>query len=86
LIIFKTNERLVDHADGPFDLSEIRIEPESNRQLDQSFEKGLIGIFGFLIEPFPSLMGLEKSTVIKQTYALSQTSIHDITANSDILT
>ena len=58
-IVFEANQRVVDHAHRPLDLSEIGIEPERDRQLDQSFEKGLIGIFGFLIELFQCLMGLK---------------------------
>src|SRR4030095_9401022 len=77
LIVFEANQRLVDHPHRPFDLSEIGIEPEGDRSLDQSLEKRLIGIFGFLIELLQSLMRLKKSALIKQTYALPQTSIHN---------
>src|SRR5215813_2669524 len=75
-IIFEANQRLIDHAHRPLDFSEISIEPERHRQFDQSFEKRLMDIFGFLIELFPYLMGLKKSPLIKQTYTVSQPSIH----------
>ena len=66
LIVFKANQRLVDHAYRPFDLSEIGVEPEGDRELDQSLEKRFIGIFGFLIELLEGFVGLKESARINR--------------------
>jgi hypothetical protein len=55
---------------------EIAKQTKRGGQLNQPFDKRFIRLVGFVVKTFPNLVAFEKPAVIKQTYALSQPSVH----------
>src|SRR5512135_1043119 len=82
LIIFKPDQRLVNHAHRALDLTEVAKQAERGGQLDQAFEKGFLGVVGFMVKVFPCFVAFEEFPVVKQTYAFSQPSVHRFSATS----
>lgn len=64
------------HSHRSFDFLKIAKHTKRRGQLNQTFDKRFIRFVGLVVKPFPNLVAFEKLTFVKQTYALSQSSVH----------
>ena len=78
LVILEADQGLINHPHRALDLAEIAENPERRGQLNQPFEKRLMGIVGLLVKGFQNIVAFKELSVVKQTYALSQPNVHKI--------
>src|SRR5439155_8943176 len=81
LVVFATNQRLTYHAHRPFDLTEVAKNPERRGQLYQALKERLVHWVSFLVKSLQNFVRFKESAVVKQSYALSQPSIHRFNPN-----